>query len=73
MIKKSVHLNREALNKRPKIYCTEAETELHTHAFAQSYAAILLQRDDEDRSLHPVYYTSGKTKYRQSRNITAMS
>jgi len=39
----------------------EAETELHTDASAQSYAAILLQRDDEDRSLHPVYYAIGKT------------
>jgi len=54
---------RETLSKKSvlRIYNTEAETELHTDASAQGYATIFLQRDDEDRSLHPVYYASGKT------------
>jgi len=36
---------REVLSKKPvlRIYNTETETELHTNAFVQSYAAILLQ------------------------------
>lgn len=43
-----------------RIYCPGAETELHTDASSQGYGAILLQRDNEDRLFHPVYYASGK-------------
>jgi len=44
-----------------KIYNTEAKTELHTNVSAQGYAAIFLQRNDEDHSLHPIHYASRKT------------
>lgn len=44
-----------------RIYCPSAETELHTDASSKGYGAILLQRDNEDRLFHPVYYASGKT------------
>ncbi|GFX87280.1 retrovirus-related Pol polyprotein from transposon 17.6 [Trichonephila clavipes] len=37
------------------------KTELHTDAYKQGYGAILLQ-EAEDGKLHPVYYTSKKTK-----------
>lgn len=44
------------------LYRANAETELHTDASNKySYGAILLQRNSEDRLLHPVYYASGKT------------
>jgi len=54
---------REVLSKKPSLrtYNAETETELHTDASAQGYAAILLQQDDEVRSLHLVYHASGKT------------
>lgn len=38
-----------------------AETELHTDASMCGFGAILLQKNSEDQTLHPVYYASGKT------------
>lgn len=36
-------------------------TELHTDTSIEGYGAILLQKDNEDNTFHPVYYSSGKT------------
>lgn len=38
-----------------------AETELHTDASMYGFGAILLQKNSENKKLHPVYYASGKT------------
>lgn len=38
-----------------------ADTKLHTDACMYGYGAILLERDDEDGALYPVYYASGQT------------
>lgn len=43
------------------LYRPKAETELHTDASMRVYGAILLQRDNDDNHLHPVFYVSGKT------------
>lgn len=43
------------------LYRLKAETELHTDASKHGYDAILLQRDNDDNRLHPVFYASGKT------------
>jgi len=44
-----------------KLYIMGAETELHTDASMHGYGAILLQRNKDDDTMHPVYYYSGKT------------
>lgn len=51
------------LSERPvlNLFRIGAETELHTDASMYGYGAILLQKDNEDQLLHPVYYASGKT------------
>lgn len=43
------------------LYSPYAETELHADASVVGLGAILLQRNDEDRQLHPVHYASWKT------------
>nr|XP_012232667.1 PREDICTED: uncharacterized protein LOC105678149 [Linepithema humile] len=43
------------------LYRLKAETKLHTDASMHGYGAILLQRDNNDNCLHPVFYASGKT------------
>lgn len=43
------------------IYTAGAETELHIDTSKYGYGAILLQRDNEDQLLHPIYYASCKT------------
>lgn len=44
-----------------RLYKVNAETELHTDASKCGLGAILLQRDAEDKQLHPVYYANWKT------------
>lgn len=44
-----------------KIFKYGRETELHTDASKWGYGAILLQKNSEDGSLHPVSYMSRKT------------
>lgn len=45
-----------------RIYSPDAEaTELHTDASQWGFGAVLLQKDSNDRQLHPVCYTSQKT------------
>lgn len=50
------------LSQKPvlNLYRVGAETELHT-ASKYGYGAILLQRDENDGLLHPIYFASGKT------------
>lgn len=43
------------------LYRVGAETELHTDASIHGFGAMLLQRNSEDKALHPVFYASGKT------------
>ena len=43
------------------LYSLNAETKLHTDASSLGLGAILLQRNDEDRQLHPIHYASWKT------------
>ena len=52
-----------ALSDKPvlKLYCTGAETQMHTEVCSVGYGAIVLQRDSEDNAFHPVYYSSEKT------------
>lgn len=44
-----------------KIYDSNLETELHTDASIEGYGAVLLQRNDKDNKMHPVYFMSKKT------------
>lgn len=54
---------RTALTNDPvlKLYRAGAETELHTDASKYGLGAILLQKDADDGTLHPIYYVSWKT------------
>lgn len=52
-----IHLSQQPVLR----YRVGAETELHTDASKHGYRAILLQRDEDDGFLHPIYDTSGKT------------
>lgn len=51
------------LSERPVLssFRVGAETKLHTDASIYGFGAILLQKNSEDQTLHPVYYASGKT------------
>lgn len=48
-----------------KIFDPQMETELHADACKYGYAAILMQKDPNDGSLHPVHYMSRKTNEAQ--------
>lgn len=54
---------KSALSNKPvlKLYKIGAKTELHTDASKFGYGAILLQKNDSDNTMHPVYYASEKT------------
>lgn len=60
---KAVKSWKEALatNSIMKIFKYGATTALHTDASQEGYGAVLLQKDSEDKELHPVYYYSRKT------------
>lgn len=60
---------RKAMSEKPilHLYRRNAKTELHTDASALGFGAILMQRNDEDEKMHPVYYASGKTTPAESR------
>ncbi|KAG7295050.1 hypothetical protein JYU34_022520 [Plutella xylostella] len=44
-----------------KIFNPALQTELHTDASQQAISAILMQKDPNDNTMHPVYYMSKKT------------
>lgn len=50
-----------------RIYNPTAATELHTDASRYGLGAILLQQDDHDGKMHPVYYYSKKTNEAEQR------
>lgn len=50
-----------------KLYRIGAETELHTDASSLGYGMILMQKESNDNTFHPVYYASGKTTPAESR------
>lgn len=54
---------KERLTTKPvlRIFNPRLETEMHTDASLLAYAAILMQRSDDDGGLHPVYFMSRKT------------
>lgn len=56
-------LLKKKLSEQPvlRIFSPGLNTELHTDASQQAFAAILLQKDPNDQLLHPVYYMSKKT------------
>lgn len=54
---------KNALTQDPvlKLFCVGAETKLHTDASQIGLGAILLQKNDVDGLLHPIFYASWKT------------
>lgn len=50
-----------------KIYNPQAETELHCDASALGYGGCLLQKQDDDNMMHPVYFLSNKTTEAESK------
>lgn len=54
---------KERLTTKPvlQIFNPRLETEMHTDASCLAYAAILMQRSNDDGGLHPVYFMSRKT------------
>jgi len=60
-----------ALTENPVLlYNVNAETELHTDACMYEFGAILLQRDNEDSSWHPIYYASSRTTSAEERYMS---
>lgn len=60
---------KEILSRDPvlKLYRSEADTELCTDASKLGFGAILMQKDRDDQSFHPVYYASWKTSDAESK------
>lgn len=50
-----------------QIYNSNLQTELHTDASSVAYAAVLMQKNEDDGLLHPVYYMSRKTTDAEAR------
>lgn len=59
----AIELLKKALAEDPvlKIYDPNLKTELHTYASKYGYGAVMLQVNEEDSKLHPIYYMSKKT------------
>ena len=57
------------LMKKPvlKLYEQGVETEIHTDASKDGYAAVMLQRFKEDNEMHPVQFMSKKTSEAEAR------
>lgn len=60
---------KECLAEQPvlAIYHPDLETEVHTDASKHGLGAVLLQRSEEDRKFHPVFYYSKKTSDAEQR------
>lgn len=50
-----------------RIFDIQLETELHTDASKFGYAAVLMQKDATDGSMHPIHYMSRKTSDAQQK------
>ena len=61
--RRAFHTLKASLMQKPvlQLFRDDRETELHTDASAEGFAAILLQKSEENNELHPVYYSGQKT------------
>ena len=58
--RRAIHTLKALLMQKPflQLFRDDGETELHTDASAEEFAAILFQRSEEDNELHSVYHLS---------------